>query len=71
MTYRIQYTKAADRDLSHLPHDIRKRIILAMSEIKENPFPHCKKLQGNYTPPHYRRHSAALSVTNLQFCTNI
>ena len=25
MTYRIQYTKAADRDLFHLPHDIPKK----------------------------------------------
>jgi len=32
----------------------QKRIILAMSEIKENPFSHCKKLRGQYSPPHYR-----------------
>jgi len=54
MTYDIHYTKAADRDLSNLPIEITRKIILAIHGIKEDPFSHIQKMRGRNKPPQYK-----------------
>lgn len=54
MTYEIQYSKAADRDLSKLPVHIAQKIILAIHNIKEDPFSHIQKMKDRNHPPQYK-----------------
>ncbi len=54
MTYEIQYSKAADRDLSKLPVHISQKIILAIHNIKEDPFSHVQKLKDRNHPIRYK-----------------
>jgi len=48
VTYRIEVTPAARRDLSKLPKDILRRIDSHIIALTEDPFPSgAKKLQGS------------------------
>ena len=47
MTYRIEATPAARRDLAALPRDVLKRIDVRILALAENPYPQgAKKLEG-------------------------
>ena len=47
MTYRIEVTPAAQRDLTKLPKDVLHRIDVHILALAENPYPAgAKKLQG-------------------------
>ncbi|MDD5025101.1 MAG: type II toxin-antitoxin system RelE/ParE family toxin [Methanoregula sp.] len=43
--YTIQYTPRAERDLSRLPPEIAKKVVLAIHEIREAPYFSLKKLK--------------------------
>jgi mRNA interferase RelE/StbE len=49
MTFKVIYSRTADQNLSHLPDDIRSRIILAIRRIRDNPFPHIHRLHTQKT----------------------
>ncbi|MCP1715321.1 mRNA interferase RelE/StbE [Methanocalculus alkaliphilus] len=54
MTFEIHYSKSADRDLSRLPIDVIRKIVFAISAIKDDPFAHIQKMKGAKNPPQYR-----------------
>ena len=54
MTFEIHYSKAADRDLSKLPIEVIRKIVFAISDIKEDPFSHIHKMKGVKNPPQYK-----------------
>ena len=48
MTYRIEVTPAARRDLAKLPQDVLRRVDAHLFALAENPYPAgAKKLQGS------------------------
>jgi len=47
MKYRIEFTKAADRQFSKLPEREQKRLALRIDELADEPRPAgCRKLEG-------------------------
>jgi len=42
----VIYSAAARRDLKKLSHDVARRIISSIEEIKADPYSHVKKLKG-------------------------
>lgn len=53
MSYRVEYTERARKDLHKLPDEISKQIILSLNELKANPFNGIKKLKGTKRHPLY------------------
>jgi len=53
MTYRVQYTARAKRDLKSLPLPAAQSIIRSIEGLKENPYPHVKRLKGTKRHPLY------------------
>lgn len=51
--YSIQYTSRAVKDINKLPSDVKKRIFHEISEIKEDPYEHVKKLKLSAKTPLY------------------
>jgi mRNA interferase RelE/StbE len=51
MSYRVDYTSKAKRDLKKLPLDSAQNIILSINSIKDEPYSHVKKIKGT------KRHS--------------
>jgi mRNA interferase RelE/StbE len=51
MSYRVEYTSKAKRDLKKLPLDSAQNIILSINSIKDEPYSHVKKIKGT------KRHS--------------
>ncbi|HIH43859.1 MAG TPA: type II toxin-antitoxin system RelE/ParE family toxin [Candidatus Methanoperedenaceae archaeon] len=53
MSYKVGYTSRARKDLKRLPLEIAKGIIQSINSIKENPYPHVKKLKETQKNPLY------------------
>lgn len=50
MSYRVEFTTAAARQVKKLPHPARARILDAIEDLGEDPRPHgVKKLSGEQT----------------------
>ena len=45
--YTIKYTPRADRDLSRLPPDIARKVVLSIHEIREDPYLSIKKMKAS------------------------
>ena len=45
--YTIKYTPRADRDLSRLPPDIARKVVLSIHEIREAPYLSIKKMKAS------------------------
>ena len=46
MSYRVNYTAKARRDLKNLLPNVAQRIILSINGIREDPYAHVKKIKG-------------------------
>ncbi len=46
MSYKVNYTSKAKRDLKKLPLDIAQNIILSINGIKGEPYSYVKKIKG-------------------------
>jgi mRNA interferase RelE/StbE len=46
MTWRLQYTARATKDLRKMERETARRIIRSLSTIREDPYHHIKKLKG-------------------------
>ncbi len=46
MSYKVEYTSKAQKDLKKLPVDIAQNIILSINSIKEEPYSYVKKIKG-------------------------
>ena len=53
MSYKVNYTSKAKRDLKKLPIDIAQNIILSINGIKAEPYSHIKKIKGVKRHPLY------------------
>ncbi len=53
MSYKVEYTSKARKDLKKLPVDIAQNIILSISNIKRDPYPYVKKIKGTQKNPLY------------------
>ncbi|NJD53456.1 MAG: type II toxin-antitoxin system RelE/ParE family toxin [Candidatus Methanoperedens sp.] len=53
MSYRVEYTSKARKDLKKLPLDIAQSIIRSINRIKDDPYPHVKKIKGAQKNPLY------------------
>ncbi len=51
MSYKVEYTSKAKKDLKKLPVNIAQKIILSINNIKSDPYPFAKKIKGT------KRHS--------------
>ncbi len=51
MSYKVEYTSKAKKDLKKLPLNIAQNIILSINNIKNDPYPFVKKIKGT------KRHS--------------
>lgn len=46
--YNLEWKRSAAKDLKSLPSDVRARVLRAVEQLVENPFPHgVKKLAGS------------------------
>lgn len=55
MSYNVEFTTAAARQVKKLPHPARTRVLDAIEDLGENPRPHgVKKLSGEQTAWHIR-----------------
>ena len=57
MSYKVNYTAKARKDLKNLPVDIAQRIILSINGIRDDPYAHVKKIKRTKRHPLYT-HSA-------------
>ncbi len=46
MSYKVEYTSKAKKDLKKLPINIAQKIILSINNIKNDPYPFVKKIKG-------------------------
>nr|WP_321497981.1 type II toxin-antitoxin system RelE/ParE family toxin [uncultured Methanolobus sp.] len=53
MSYRVEYTEKARKELYKLPPEVSKQIILSVNDLKDNPFAAVKKLKGTKRHPLY------------------
>lgn len=53
MSYKVEYTSKARKDLKKLPLEIAQSIIQSIKSIKEYPYPHVKKIEGTQKNPLY------------------
>jgi mRNA interferase RelE/StbE len=51
MSYKVNYTAKARKDLKNLPPDVAQRIILSINSIRDDLYTHVKKIKGT------KRHS--------------
>lgn len=50
MSYRVEFTRTAAKQVRKLPHQVRERILTAVAELAEEPRPHgARKLVGEDT----------------------
>lgn len=47
-SYKIEFKKSAEKDLAKLPREILPRIIKAIRNLEQDPFPHGVKKLRNY-----------------------
>jgi mRNA interferase RelE/StbE len=68
--YTVQYTSRAIKDINKLPLEARKKIFDAITEIKENPYSHVKKLKTSPDSPIYSlrvgEYRVLLNITRSQ-----
>ncbi|AKB45348.1 MULTISPECIES: type II toxin-antitoxin system RelE family toxin [Methanosarcina] len=68
--YTVQYTSRAIKDINKLPPEARKRIFDAITEIKEKPYSHVKKLKTSPDSPIYSlrvgEYRVLLNITRSQ-----
>jgi len=53
MSYKVEYTSKARKDLKKLPLDIAQNIILSINSIKGEPYYYVKKIKGTKNYPLY------------------
>jgi mRNA interferase RelE/StbE len=53
MSYKVNYTAKARKDLKNLPPDVAQRIILSINGIREDPYTSVKKIKGTKRHPLY------------------
>ncbi len=53
MSYKVEYTSKARKDLKKLPLEISQSIIRSINSIKDDPSPHVKKIKGTQKNPLY------------------
>ncbi len=53
MSYKVEYTSKARKDLKKLPLDIAQNIILSINNIKSEPYSYVKKIKGTKNHPLY------------------
>ena len=53
MSYQVNYTAKARKDLKNLPPDVAQRIILSINGIRDDPYAHAKKIKGAKRHPLY------------------
>jgi len=53
MSYKVNYTAKARKDLKNLPLDVAQRIILSINGIRDDPYAHVKKIKGTKRHPLY------------------
>ncbi len=53
MRYEVEYTSKARKDLKKLPLEIAQNIIRSINTIKDDPYPHVKKIKGTQNNPLY------------------
>ena len=53
MSYKVEYTSKARKDLKKLPLEIAQSIIRSINRIKDEPYPHVKKIKGTQKNPLY------------------
>ena len=53
MSYKVNYTAKARKDLKNLPPDVAQRIILSINGIRDDPYAHAKKIKGTKRHPLY------------------
>ncbi|MFZ3167317.1 MAG: type II toxin-antitoxin system RelE/ParE family toxin [Candidatus Methanoperedens sp.] len=53
MSYKVEYTSKARKDLKKLPLDIAQSIIRSINRIKDDPYAHIKKIKGAQKNPLY------------------
>jgi mRNA interferase RelE/StbE len=51
MSYSVEYTSKARKDLKKLPLDIAQDIILSINSIKSEPYSYVKKIKGTKNHP--------------------
>ncbi|MEA1895230.1 MAG: type II toxin-antitoxin system RelE/ParE family toxin [Euryarchaeota archaeon] len=56
MSYKVNYTAKARKDLKNLSLDVAQRIILSINGIREDPYAHVKKIKGTKRHPLYIHH---------------
>ncbi|MFZ3383477.1 MAG: type II toxin-antitoxin system RelE/ParE family toxin [Candidatus Methanoperedens sp.] len=53
MNYMVEYTSKARKDLKKLSLEIAQNIIKSIKSIKDDPYPHVKKVKGTQKNPLY------------------
>ena len=53
MSYKVEYTSKAKRDLKKLSLEVAQNIILSVNSIKAEPYSHVKKIKGTKKHPLY------------------
>ncbi len=53
MSYKVNYTAKARKDLKNLPPDVAQRIILSINGIRDDPYAHAKKIKRTKRHPLY------------------
>ncbi len=53
MSYKVEYTSKAKKDLKKLPLEIAQSIIRSINTIKDDPHPHIKKIKRTQKNPLY------------------
>ena len=53
MSYQVNYTAKARKDLKNLPPDVAQRIILSINGIRDDPYAHAKNIKGAKRHPLY------------------
>ena len=53
MSYKVEYTSKARKDLEKLPLDIAQNIILSINSIKSEPHSYVKRIKGTKSHPLY------------------
>ena len=53
MSYKVNYTAKARKDLKNLPPDVAQRIILSINGIRDDPYACVKKIKGTKRHPLY------------------
>ncbi|MEA1869153.1 MAG: hypothetical protein U9N09_03250 [Euryarchaeota archaeon] len=46
MSYKVNYTAKARKDLKNLPPDVAQRVILSINGIRDDPYTPVKKIKG-------------------------